>query len=88
MTIPLKRARLDGEKLLVSNYIVEREIPINQIAEVRQNRWLNLRPVTITFRTSTPFGNRIAFIPHGFFQMMFWKEDKRVSELRRLARGR
>ncbi len=86
LAIPLKRVQLDGKKLLVSNYIVEREIPINQVAEVRQNRWLNLRPVIITFRTSTPFGNRIAFIPQGSFQVMFWKEDKIVNELRRLAR--
>jgi hypothetical protein len=88
LAIPLKRVRLDGKKLLVSNYLVEREIPINQALEVRQNRWLNLRPVIITFRTATPFGNRIAFIPHGFFQVMFWKEDKIVHELRRLARAK
>jgi hypothetical protein len=88
LAIPLKRVRLDGKKLLVSNYLVEREIPINQVLEVRQNRWLNLRPVIITFHTSTPFGNRIAFIPQGFFQVMFWKEDKIVGELRRLARAK
>jgi hypothetical protein len=44
--------------------------------------------VIITFRTSTPFGNRIVFIPQGFFQVMFWKEDKIVDELRRLARAK
>jgi hypothetical protein len=80
--------QLDGKKLLVSNYFIEHEIPINQVAEVRQNCWLNVRPVIITFRTSTPFGNQIAFIPQGFFQVMFWKEDKIVDELRRLARAR
>jgi hypothetical protein len=86
--IPFKRVRLDGKKLLVSNYLVEREIPINQVAEVKQHCWSGLREVIITFRTSTPFGTRIAFIPQGFFQVMFWKEDKIVDELRRLARAK
>jgi hypothetical protein len=43
----LKRVRIDGRQLLVSNYVREIRIPFSAITDVRQNRWLNSRPITI-----------------------------------------
>src|SRR5882762_10333658 len=45
--IRLKRVRLDDRMLYVSNYSREIAVPLVSVAEVKENRWLNIHPVTI-----------------------------------------
>jgi hypothetical protein len=79
----LKRVKLDGANLVISNYRHEIAVPVGEIADVWQNRLINLRPVTITFRTETPFGRAITFMPCASFRL--FSEDEIVTRLRSLA---
>ncbi|MGJ4940175.1 hypothetical protein ACQR1W_06335 [Bradyrhizobium sp. HKCCYLS1011] len=81
----LKRVRADGRQLFVSNYRREICIPLNAVQDVRQNRWLNIRPVTIYFRVATEFGDRAKFMPKRRIAIRFWRVDPIVNELKQLA---
>jgi hypothetical protein len=81
----LKRVRLDGRQLFVSNYVREIRIPFSAITDVKQNRWLNSRPITIYFRDATELGDRATFIPKWRFRILFWRMDPVVDELKQLA---
>ncbi len=60
---PLKRVRLDGGTLLVSNLRREIRVPLAGIARVSERRWINIHPVTIELRVPTEFGRRVVFMP-------------------------
>lgn len=81
----LKRVRLDGDTLLVSNYLREIRVPLTQVVHITQNRWVNGRPITVQCRVETPFGRRITFVPRSRFYLAPWNEDPLVGELRTLA---
>ena len=81
----LKRVRVDEGQLFVSNYLREIRIPFSAVRDVRQNRRLNLRPITIYFRDGTEFGDRVTFMPKRRIAIRFWREDPVVDELRQLA---
>ncbi len=81
----LKRVRIDERQLYVSNYVQEIYIPFNSIIEVKQNRWLNSRPITIYFRDATEFGDNATFIPKRRIFVQFWRVDPVVNELKQLA---
>jgi hypothetical protein len=83
-SVGLKRVRVDERRLYVSNYLREISVPFTAIADVKQNRWLRHRPVTIYFKEATGFGDRVTFMPKQ--RLNFWSVDPTVSELRRLAR--
>jgi hypothetical protein len=78
-----KKVRTDGSAIYVSNYLNEVRIPFDAVRDVTENRWINIHPVTIHFRHSTPFGNRIVFMPT--FRFFNWRSHPVVSELRELA---
>ena len=80
----LKRVRMDERQLHVSNYLREISVPFSEIIDVRQNRWINSRPITIYFRDATEFGGKATFIPKWRIQL-FWRTDPVVSELKQLA---
>ena len=79
----LKRVKLDGATLVISNYRHDITVPVSEIADVRQNRLLNLRPVIITFRKETPFGSVVTFMPRVSFRL--FSEHDIVTRLRSLA---
>ena len=79
----LKRVRLNGTNLMISNYRDEITVPISDIVHVKQNRLVNLRPVFLTFKRETPFGHTVTFMPPVSFQI--FSEDEIVVRLRRLA---
>ena len=81
----LKRVRIAERHLQVSNYDREICIPFTEIIDVKQNRWINSRPVTIYFREATEFGDRVTFMPKQRFRIMFWRNDPVVDELKQLA---
>jgi hypothetical protein len=85
MSAGLKRVRVDERGLLVSNYLREISIPFSAILDVRQNRWVNSRPVTIYLREATEFGDRITFMPKRRISFEFWRVDPVVDELKQLA---
>src|SRR6516162_1256923 len=79
----LKRVKLDGATLVISNYRHDITVPVSEIADVRQNRFINLRPVTITFRKKTPFGRVVTFMPRVSHKL--FSEDDIVMRLRSLS---
>jgi hypothetical protein len=79
----LRRVRLNGTSLMISNYRYEITVPISDIVHVKQNRLVNLRPVILTFKRETPFGHTVTFMPRVSFRM--FSEDEIVVRLRRLA---
>ena len=83
----LKRVRLDEETIYISNYVSEISVPLGLIEEVTENRWINIRPVTIQFRHPTEFGDKISFMPK---TRVFWpwNPNPLVAELQALAAGR
>jgi hypothetical protein len=82
-SVGLKRVRIDERRLYVSNYVREIDVPFSAITDVRQNRWLSSRPITICFRDATEFGDKAAFMPKQRIQ--FWRIDPVVNELKQLA---
>jgi hypothetical protein len=82
----LKRVRMDERQLHVSNYVREIDVPFSAIIDVRQNRWLNSRPITIYFREPTEFGDKATFMPERRIQFwQFLRLDPVVNELKQLA---
>jgi len=79
----LKRVRMDERQLYVSNYVREIDVPFSAITNVKQNRWINSRPITIYFRDATQFGDKVTFMPKQRIQ--FWRIDPVVHELKHLA---
>lgn len=79
----LKRVALDGDTLVVSNYRREVRVPVREVAGVRQNRLVSFRPITITFKHPTAFGDHITFMPPMSFMLL--SEDEVVVTLRSLA---
>ncbi len=80
----LKRVWLDGGELRISNYRREDRVPLARVAAVTENRWVNIRPVTVQLRASTAFGDRIVFMPEVRW-FLFWRPHSIAVELRRVV---
>ncbi|HEY5038813.1 MAG TPA: hypothetical protein VIJ93_07065 [bacterium] len=61
--IRLKMVRMDNEALYISNYLVEIRVPLQDVVDISENRWVNSHPVTLKFRGKTRFGSSIVFMP-------------------------
>jgi len=83
--VGLKRVRIAERHLEVSNYIRTIFIPFTAIIDVKQNCWVSSRPITIYLREATEFGDRVAFTPKRRFNIIFWRVDSEVNELKQLA---
>jgi hypothetical protein len=81
----LKRVGINGQNLFVSNYFREILIPLNTVTDVKQNRWLNSRPITIHLGDATEFGDRLTFIPKRRIRFLFWRVDPLVQKLKQFA---
>lgn len=80
----LKRVELLENNLIISNYFRSIRISVWDIEEIRQNRLINTRPITITFRHNTIFGSSIIFMPKTSFRL--FSEDPVVERLRKVAK--
>lgn len=82
---PLKRVRVTEGALLVSNYWREVRVPFGAVDEVRQNRWINVRPISVRLSIDVPgVGSHFTFLPPTRFRFAVWREDREVEELRDL----
>ena len=78
----------DDGGLVVSGYFGhEWRVPASLITSVKQNRWLQMRPITVELRSDVGFGTKFTFAPprRMFAQWRFWTDDPEVDELRDLA---
>jgi hypothetical protein len=78
----LKRVAVDGESIYISNYIQEVKLPLSDILDVRENRWIKTHPVAIAFASETPWGHTIRFMPKVRFLVPQWFSHPIVAELR------
>lgn len=85
--VRLKVVSVDKNFLYVSNYLEEISIPLSQICDVTENRWVNHHPVTIHLNPPSEFGDKIVFMPTVRF-FAFWSSHPVVSELKALARSK
>ena len=85
--VRLKQVSVDNNFLYVSNYIKEIAIPLSEIHDVTENRWVNIHPVTIRLKSSSEFGDKIVFMPTVRF-FAFFSSHPVVSELKELARSK
>jgi len=83
--MPLKRVRMDDGSLYISNYLTEVIVPLANVAEVTESRWLGNHPVTIHFRSATRFGSRVTFMPK-IRWFYFWPPHPVVEEIRAAVR--
>jgi hypothetical protein len=81
----LKHVELTGNKLIISNYFRRIVVSVLDIEEVRQNRFINTRPITIIFSHNTLFGCSIIFMPKTSFRL--FSEDPVVERLRNAAKN-
>jgi len=79
--VRLKRVRMDGEALYISNYSTEIVVPLANVAEVTENRWVNSHPVTIHFHSDTGFGSHVMFMPK-IRWFAFWSSHPVVEQIR------
>lgn len=85
MCAGLKRVRADEKFLYVSNYLREIMVPLRAIADITENAWIGLHPVTVRFEEPTEFGERITFMPP---TRLFagWTAHPLVADLKERAR--
>jgi len=87
-TLPIKRVEMRAGRLFVSNYFREWEIFPSDVDSVRQNRWVNARPIRVRLRRQIDgLGSRFDFLPPHRAMLRFWREDPQVEQLRRFADG-
>jgi len=80
----LKRIRMDGTALYISDYSTEIVVPLRNVAEVTENYWVGGHPVTIRFRSDTEFGSQVTFIPKARWSW-FGVSHPAVNEIRLAA---
>jgi len=79
----VKRVQMDDHALYVSNYFSESSVPLSEIADFTETTWTRPSIVTIHFRTRTPAGSRVAFIPKSRF--FGFAPHPVIAELRTLS---
>lgn len=83
--VRLKKVCVDGGTLYVSNYLKKIALPFDIVERVTENRWINIRPVTLYFRRSTDFGSKIVFMPKTRI-MLPWRSHPVVDEIKRMVK--
>ena len=78
--VRLKRVRIDARALYISNYSTEMVVPLTNVAEVTENRWVNIHPVSIRFHSATEFGSQVTFMPKSRW-FAFWSSHPVVDEI-------
>ena len=82
LCVPLKRVQMDARALYVSNYFRDVVVPLTNVADVTENRWINIHPVTIHFHTDTEFGPHVTFMPKVRW-FALWSSHPVVEDIRR-----
>ena len=80
----LKTISVDDHNLYIANFTKEISVPLSEIFNVTQTRWPRWRLVTIHLKSTSEFGNKIAFIPKARF--LDFGQHPVVRELKALAK--
>lgn len=85
--VRLKKVSLDDDFLYVSDYRTESRIPLEEIVNVTEVRWINPFPVTIHLRSPSEFGTKIVFAPT-YRMFALFSPHPIVEELKVIARAK
>jgi hypothetical protein len=81
----LKRVAISDHSLVISNYLTTIQVPLSELDRVTENRWINIHPVTLHFRSPTAFGTSVVFMPKvrwlGLFSSQPVVDDIRAAAL-------
>lgn len=80
-----KKVSVDYEFLYVSNYRKEIKIPVSNIADVTEIKWVRTRPITIHFKNDSEFGRKIVFMPK-FNGFRMFADNPIIAELKESAK--
>ncbi len=82
----LKKVKLLGKHLIVSDYRTEELIPLSQIEEVKETRLWNPKLIKLNLKRPGKIGNEIVFIaPLGFYPV--WSDHPLVENLRNIIKN-
>jgi len=81
----LRVISIDDHNLYILNYTKEISVPLSEIINVTQNRWLKGEMVTIHLQSRSEFGCKIHFLPKVRF--FAFGQHPVVRELKALARN-
>jgi hypothetical protein len=85
--VKLKKVDIDGDYLYVSNYRKEITIPLSDVYDVSEMRWMDPFWITIYLHRPSEFGERIVFIPP-YRQWAFASKNPLVDELKQLVESK
>jgi hypothetical protein len=77
---------VDGEAIHLSDFLTEATLPLDEVLDVSENRWLKIHPVTIEFAGATPWGHSVHFMPKIRFLVPSVVSHPIVAELRDMVR--
>ena len=81
-----KDVSVDDEFLYVSNYRKEIKIPVSNIENVTEIKWIRTRPITIHLKNDSEFGRKIVFMPK-FNGFRIVADNPMIAELKKLAKS-
>jgi hypothetical protein len=84
LSLRIKKVETDGRYLYVSNYVRETAIPLSDIYDVKEMRWMQPYWITIELSRPSEFGNRIILVPP-FRWGAFWTANPLVDDIRSRA---
>lgn len=79
-----KKVSVDDRFLYVSNFLKEIKIPLSEIGDITEIKWVRGHPVTIHLRNESEFGRKITFTPK-LRGLRFFSSDPVVEELKEMA---
>ena len=87
LCVPLKEVIIEGNQLVVSNFVKKVRINASNIVDVTQRSWCGFysRFVRIHFQNPTVFGDKISFIPKIYLSAI-GNQHPIVDELKQFAR--
>lgn len=72
------------DTLIISDYFKEIRVPLSDVFDVKEMRWMQPYWITIHFRKSTEFGETVMFVPPFRFAS-FWIANPLVNEIKELV---
>lgn len=75
LAIRLKIVKMDDKYLYISNLLKEVQVPISEIAKIKESRWSKTNHVVLTLKSPSEFGKRIVFIPRKEYETPVGKQS-------------
>lgn len=78
----LKKVYIEKDELIISNYFKTIRLPLKEMQDVKENRFISPRHAWIFLKNESPFGSKIMFMPPLRFLLFF--AHPTVEELQKM----